>query len=75
MVFGRPFQRGPLLNPFLVLLRSDLIERVYIPKIPLILPPKVVSISGGGVRVWKSRAFTRVPRSEEVWVQGLGFRV
>ena len=40
-VLGRvreTLQRGPFLNPLRVLLKRDLIERVYIPKGPLILP-------------------------------------
>ena len=32
-------KREPLLNPLLALLSRDLIQRVYIPKIPLILSP------------------------------------
>ena len=35
-----PLTREPLLNPLLALLTRDLIQRVYIPKGPLILSPK-----------------------------------
>ena len=38
---GDPSQ-GTLLNPLLALLNRDLIQRVYVPKDPLILSPRIV---------------------------------